>query len=75
MIGSNKEEMIRILEFFSENDIKVHVARTDDIFNNGIIIRIDDEKEMLVLNDIKSGTTPIPFSIIKRVEEFREMRE
>jgi hypothetical protein len=72
MIGNTKEEMKAILDYFKSRNIVVHVARTDNIFNNGTIFEYNMEAGLLVLKDLVSGYTPIPFTIIKRVEEYKE---
>lgn len=72
MIGNTKEEMKAILDYFKSRNIVVHVARTDGVFNNGSIFEYNIEAGLLVLKDLVSGYTPIPFTIIKRVEEYKE---
>ena len=65
-------EMILVLTYYSDENLKIHVSRFDGFFHNGEIIKIDEENNLLILKDIMKGLTPIPINLIKRVDEYQE---
>lgn len=65
----------RKLLYFFEKKIKIHFKDLDDIFYNGEIVDLDQEKLCMVLRERIRGTMPIllefikPDSIVKFKEE------
>jgi len=65
----------RKLIYFFENEIKVHFKDFDEIFYNGLIIDLNEEKNTMVFNERVKGTIPIllefinPDSIVKFEEK------
>ena len=49
----------RKLIYFFKNEIKVHFKDFDEIFYNGIIIDLNEEKFTMVLAEDIKGTMPI----------------
>ena len=68
------EENYRKLLYFFENNIKIHFKDLDDIFYNGEIIDLDQEKLCMVLRERIRGTLPILLEFIKpdSIVEFKE---
>lgn len=68
------QENYRKLIYFFENKIKVHFKDLDEIFYNGEIIELNDEKLTMILRERIRGTMPIllefvkPDSIVKMTE-------
>ena len=71
------KESLRKLHYFFENQIKIHFKDFDEIWYNGLIIDLSEEKLTMVLKEDFRGTIPIllenvnPDSIVK----FREKEE
>lgn len=63
--------MISKAGFFFERKSTVHISCADGKFYNGLIIEIVGE-EYLIINDRLYGETPVYFSEIKGIENFRE---
>ena len=67
----NAYDSYRKLLYFFKNQIEVHFKDFDDIFYNGFIIDLSEDKLTLVLNERVKGTIPIllefinPDSIVK----------
>ena len=71
------EENYRKLLYFFEKKIKIHFKDLDDIFYNGVIIDLDQEKLCMVLRERIRGTLPILLEFIKpdSIVEFKEEGE
>ena len=63
--------------YFFENKIKVHFKDLDNIFYNGLILDLSDEKQTMVLAENVKGTMPILLEFIKpdSIREFTEVGE
>ena len=67
----------RKLLYFFENKIKVHFKDLDEIFYNGIILDLSEEKLTMVLQERVRGTIPILLEFINHnsIQEFKEFGE
>lgn len=68
----NEEEneiLKKKIEYFYKDKIVVHISKKNGLFNNGIIIEFAGD--MIILNDLKNGATPIYFLEIKEIEPMR----
>ncbi len=61
------EEMKRLISYFKDNKIVVHIEKTNGRFYNGSILEF--EGDMLILDDEKLGAMPIYLIEIKFVEK------
>ena len=70
-IGQNN---YRKLLYFYENKIKVHFKDLDEIFFNGLILDLSEEKLTMVLQERVKGTIPLLLEFIKpeSIQEFRK---
>ena len=59
-------------KYFFENKIPVHISKNNGFFNNGIILEFSGD--LLIIDDIRNGATPIYFLEIKDIEKFIEMK-
>jgi len=78
MMNNEKGQInFRKLNYFYENNLKVHFKDLDDIFYNGEIIDLDEIKLTLVLRERVRGTIPILLELINTdsISEFKEMGE
>jgi len=66
-------EMRDIAKFFFDEKITVHVDTFNNSWYNGLIIELHET--MIVINDRVEGELPIPFSKIKTLEKFREVKK
>ena len=66
----------RKLHYFFENKIKVHFKDLDEIFYNGIIIDLNEEKLTMVLAENQMGTMPILLECVNpdSIREYTEVR-
>jgi len=71
------QKNFRKLNYFFENKIKVHFKDLDEIFYNGLILDLNENKLTMVLQERIRGSIPILLEFIKEdsIEEFREVRE
>lgn len=53
------EDSYRKLVYFFENKIKIHFKDFDDIFYNGLIIDLNEDKKTMVLEERMKGMMPI----------------
>lgn len=58
------EESYRKLVYFFENKIKVHFKDFDEIFYNGLIIDLNEDKKIMVLDERMKGMMPILLEFI-----------
>lgn len=65
----------RKLLYFFENKVKVHFKDLDNIFYNGLILDLSEEKLTMVLQERVKGTMPILLEFVKpeSIIEFREV--
>ena len=70
-------ESYRKLLYFFENKINVHFKDFDDIFYNGLIIDLNEEKKIIVLNEKVKGTIPILLEDVNpdSISKYREIGE
>jgi len=61
------------VKYFYENNICVHISRTNGFFHNGMILEYVED--YLILDDERNGATPIYFIEIKDIEKRREKNE
>lgn len=61
------EEMNKIVSYYKDNKISVHVEKHNTRFYNGIIIEF--QGDMIILDDKKLGAMPIYFSEIRVIEK------
>jgi len=52
-------ESYRKLLYFFENKIAVHFKDFDEIFYNGLIVDLNEEKKIMILAENIKGTIPI----------------
>lgn len=64
----------RKLLYFYENKIKIHFKDLDEIFYNGLIIDLSEEKLSMILQERIRGTLPILLEFIKHdsIQEFKD---
>ena len=67
----------RQLSYFHDNKIKVHFKDLDDIFYNGEIVDLNENKFTMILNEKVRGTIPILLECIKTdsIVKFKEIGE
>jgi len=67
----------RRLNYFAENKIRIHFKDLDNIFYNGLIIDLNEDKLTLVLQERVRGTIPILLEGIQTdsIQEFKEIGE
>lgn len=70
MIG---KEMIKVLNVYFKEDIRVHIS-CDNRFYNGNIISIDSENNIICFNDDMLGDLPIVLDKIDIIEPFKEKK-
>ncbi len=63
--------------YFFENKVKVHFKDLDEIFYNGLILDLSEEKLTMVLQERVRGTLPILLEFIRHdsIQEFEEKKE
>ncbi len=61
------------LEFFKQENTSIHISKNNGWFHNGKILEI--RGDLIILDDEKSGATPIYFLEIKEVEKRREKKD
>jgi len=59
------QDIYRKLIYFFENKIKVHFKDFNEIFYNGVILDLNEEKKSMVLAENVKGTMPILLESIK----------
>lgn len=59
------------LEFFKAKNTVIHVSKKNGWFHNGLILEI--ASDFFILEDEKTGSTPIYFLEIKEIEKKREV--
>ena len=69
------QDSYRKLHYFFENKIKVHFKDFDEIFYNGIIIDLNEEKLTMVLAENQMGTMPILLECVNpdSIREYTEV--
>ena len=67
----------RKLLYFFENKIAVHFKDLDEIFYNGLIIDLSEEKNTMVLHENIKGTIPILLEFInpESISQYKERGE
>ncbi len=74
-MAMNDYEMIREkVEFYMDNEVKVHVDLTDGTFLNGLIIK-KLKDNVYWLEERKLGQVFLFLKDIDKINEFREVRE
>ena len=70
-------ENYRKLLYFFENKLNVHFKDFDDIFYNGLIIDLNEEKKTMVLDENLKGTIPILLEFINpnSISQYKERGE
>lgn len=65
----------RKLLYFFENQIKIHFKDFNDIFYNGYIIDLNEDKKTMVFNERVKGTMPILLEFVNpdSIRKFEEM--
>lgn len=58
------QKVYRKLLYFFENDLQVHFKDIDDIFYNGLILDLNEEKLTVVLKERVRGSIPILLEFI-----------
>ena len=58
------------LQFYKDQEIKIHITSTNGRFYNGIILEL--QGDMLILDDQILGAMPINFIEIKVLERFKK---
>ena len=61
------EQTNKLISYYKENKICVHIEKNDTRFYNGLIIEF--EGDMLILDDEKLGAIPIYLIEIKFIEK------
>ena len=71
------QEVYRKLLYFYEKKIYVHFKDVDDIFYNGLILDLNEDKLTLVLAERVRGEIPILLEFINpnSIESFKELVE
>ena len=69
--------VFRKLLYFFENQIKVHFKDLDNIFYNGLILDLNEEKQTLVLAERVRGEMPVLLEFINpdSISKFEEKGE
>ena len=69
------QDIYRKLIYFFENKIKIHFKDLDNIFYNGLILDLNEEKMTLVLQERIKGIMPIILEFINpnSIREFEEV--
>ena len=76
-----KEEIInenyRKLLYFFEKKLKVHFKDSEEIFYNGLILKLDKEQSILILEERVRGIMPILLEKINgnTISQFKERTE
>lgn len=67
-------ECYRKLVYFYENKIKIHFTDLDNIFYNGLILDLNEEKLTMVIDERIKGTMPILLEFVNpdSIKEFKE---
>ncbi|KKN14987.1 hypothetical protein LCGC14_0990670 [marine sediment metagenome] len=65
----------RKLVYFFDNKIKVHFKDFDEIFYNGLIVDLNEEKKTLVLDERIKGMMPILLEFVNpdSIRKFNEV--
>jgi len=71
------KDSFRKLIYFFKNKIKIHFKDMDNIFYNGLIIDLNENKLTMVLDETIKGTMPILLECInpESIRKFKEVRE
>jgi hypothetical protein len=71
------ERNYRILLYYFENKIKVHFKDLDEIFYNGLILDLNENKLTVVLQERMKGELPFLLENIKEnsISKFKELGE
>lgn len=71
------ERNYRILLYYFENKIKVHFKDLDEIFYNGLILDLNENKLTIVLQERMKGELPFLLENIKEnsISKFKELGE
>ncbi len=74
MTNEKGQRNYRKLLYFLENKIKVHFKDLDNIFYNGEIVDLSEEKLTMVFRERVKGTIPILLECINEntISEFKE---
>lgn len=70
-------EIYRKLDYFFINQIKVHLKDLDDIFYNGLILDLNEDKLTLVLRERIKGEIPMLLEHINpdSISKFKELEK
>lgn len=68
-----KESIYCKVMYFSEKNKKVHVVLISRRFLNGEITRVTPD--YFVINELKEGETPVAYSEVLKVTEFRNKEQ
>ena len=71
------ERNYRILLYYFENKIKVHFKDLDEVFYNGLILDLNENKLTLVFQERIKGELPFLLENIKEnsISKFKELGE
>lgn len=69
-MNEQNEILRKKLQFFKSKNISVHISKNNGWFHNGKILEL--QGDLIILDDKKTGATPIYFLEIKEVEGERE---
>ena len=58
------------VKYFFDNNIPVHITRTNGFFHNGLILEYVED--YIIIDDKRHGAIPIYFLEIKEVEKMEE---
>jgi hypothetical protein len=65
-------EMNTKLEYYLDKKIKIHLTCSKNIFYNGFILRLAQDKDLIEFIDDKLGEIPVLFEEIDRIEPYKE---
>lgn len=77
MTNETGQNVYRKLIYFFENKIKIHFKDLDNIFYNGLILDLNEEKLTMVLRERVRGEIPILLEFINpdSITKFNERGE
>ena len=77
MTNETGQRNYRKLLYFFENQIHIHFKDLDEIFYNGLILDLSEEKLTMVLRERVRGSIPILLECINEetIQEFKERGE
>lgn len=77
MTNETGQRVYRKLLYFFENNLQVHFKDVENIFYNGLILDLNEEKLTLVLRERVRGSIPILLECVNEdsICKFKEERE